>query len=57
MTTCEVCNDEIKHGESHLGPPFVENIRHMRCPPKCKKCGIKFATEIGLHEHECGRTL
>lgn len=52
MTTCDVCKDEIKHGESHLGPPFIDGVRHMRCPPKCNKCGAKFDSENNLAKHK-----
>ena len=51
MTKCDVCKETIEHGESHLGPPFIDGVRHMKCPPKCKNCGVKFSTEIQLHEH------
>jgi len=53
MTKCDACKDEINHGESHLGPPFIEGVRHMRCPPKCKNCGKKFLNERYLKEHKC----
>jgi hypothetical protein len=29
---CTVCEQEIKHGESHIGPPFEDEVRHMKCP-------------------------
>ena len=52
MTTCDVCKDEIKHGESHLGPPFIDGVRHMRCFPPCEKCGMKLSTQHGWN-HDC----
>lgn len=52
MTKCDVCKEEIRHGESHLGPPFIEGVRHMKCPPKCKKCGAKFDSENNLAKHK-----
>ena len=57
MTKCDVCKDTIEHGQSQLGPPFIEGVRHMKCQPKCNKCGLMFATEMGLHEHTCGESL
>jgi hypothetical protein len=51
MTKCDACKDVIEHGQSHLGPPFIEGVRHMKCPPKCKKCGRKFINETELSGH------
>jgi len=50
---CTVCEQEINHGESHIGPPFEDKVRHMKCPAKCEKCGKRF-WNLGRHVTECG---
>lgn len=55
MKKCDLCKKEIIPWETFIGPPFVDEIRHMKCPPMCKKCGFKFIneTQFALHRLDC----
>jgi len=50
--TCHICKQKIMTYESHIGPPFEDRPRHMKCPQICKKCGVGFY-ELNRHISEC----
>ena len=50
---CSICSETIEKNESHLGPPFENNTRHMRCAAKCTKCGKENITDLPLHREDC----
>ena len=47
--TCHICNEKIERHESHIVPPFENQIRHMWCVAKCKKCGNANITDLPGH--------
>ncbi len=59
MTKCDVCKGEIRHGESHIGHPFVDGLWHMACKKqklnnkKCDKCKKEFYDQAAVDRHNC----
>lgn len=49
---CSVCGQTVERNEGHIGPPFVENVRHTVCSTKCKKC-LNFVSNIVEHAQKC----